>query len=219
MAGNACGICSSPERLAIVDRMIRAACQSDQAIADAIAHTPGAGKSREAVSRHRRFHVLAPAKALVAASQKDAEAKAQRQEIATAAAEGDGPRVWLALNAIVADLKAINDRLNKGSEDAAAAGQLAILSSLAGQQLRAVEHRAKLGGLTGFVPAKEQDRGEPVVFRLSINLGNGDEVRIEAPVPERQQVIEHDSLGPLPSWISSLSGPTSEAAEIEDDDE
>lgn len=171
------------------------------------------------MSRHRRFHVLAPAKLLVAASQKDARAKAERHAIAEAVAEGNSPQIFFALSEIIKDLRRVHSRLDKGSEAAQAAGQLATLASLAGQELKLHEMRAKMGGVEGYRPAREQPNSEPASISININLGGEGDMRLTAQLPERQPTIKHaDTLGPLPGWLQSLGRPTSDA-EIEDEDE
>jgi hypothetical protein len=86
-----CLICSDTKKLAKAAKLI-AAGSSDHAVADALnAMAPGAPPmSFMAVNRHRRNHVVAPAKALAEAAGKGREVAEQRAQV-LAAAEAGGP--------------------------------------------------------------------------------------------------------------------------------
>ena len=62
-----------------------------------------------AVSRHRRSHILAPAKALAEAAGKGREVAEQRAQVLAAAEAGD-PSAFVALAGIVADLRRVDER-------------------------------------------------------------------------------------------------------------
>ena len=100
-----CLICSDHRKLARAAELI-AAGNSDQAVANALnAMTPDMpAMSLMAVSRHRRAHILAPAKALAEAAGKGREVAEQRAQVLAAAEAGD-PSAFVALAGIVADLR------------------------------------------------------------------------------------------------------------------
>src|SRR5262245_43631250 len=79
MPGRNCHICSDSTKARTAAEMV-AAGASDQAIADRIG-----GVSRVSVLRHRRNHLMAPAKALAEAAGKGQEVKQKRQELMAAA--------------------------------------------------------------------------------------------------------------------------------------
>src|SRR3954464_12918879 len=105
MAGRPCTICADAERAALACQLI-ATGVTDQAIADRL------GVNRSAVGGHRHNHVLAPTRALVAAASKGQDVAAQRAHMVAAAEAGD-PVAFLALSAIVADLKRVHERLER----------------------------------------------------------------------------------------------------------
>jgi len=127
------------------------------------------GVNRMAVSRHRHNHVLAPAQALVQAAGKGQDVAEQRAQMIAAAEAGD-PAAFVALTNIVADLRKVHDRLERSAAAAEQGQQRLAVAALAGQQLRAAEVRAKLGGAGGYAPPKAQAGGERAVFSITINL-------------------------------------------------
>src|SRR3954447_17501965 len=126
-----CSICLSARTARLAQDMI-AAGETDQAIADRI------GVNRMAVSRHRNNHIIAPTKALVAAASKGQDVAAQRAEV-MAAGEGRDPSAFLALAAIVADLRRVHDRLERSADAAEQDRQRLAVAGLSAQQLRATE--------------------------------------------------------------------------------
>lgn len=165
MAGRPCTICNSSEKHRIAAEMI-ASGATDQAIADRIG-----GVNRMAVSRHRQNHVLAPAKALAEAAGKGRAAADQRAQVMAAAEAGD-PAAFVALASIVADLRAVHERLERTAGQAEQDKQRLAVASLSAQQLRAVEVRAKLGGVGGFAPGTAgPGGGAGPVFSVNIHLG------------------------------------------------
>jgi hypothetical protein len=190
-----CGICVSAEKMRIAGEMIAKNC-SDQAIADACQ------VGRMVSSRHRRFHVLEPARAVVAAASKGADAVTRRQEIMAAVEEGNSPQVWLALSEIVKDLRGIHDRLERSAAGAEADGQRMAVASLSSQQIKAQEVRAKMGGIGGYAPQRDQGGGAGGTrVNISINLGDDRVEKFTTVVggDRRGEVIDNDALGPLPS--------------------
>src|SRR5262249_58983642 len=96
---------------------------------------------RMSVYRHRRLHILAPAKALVEAASKDTPEREKRAQVLAAAERGD-PSAFLALSAIVEDLKTVHARLERSADAAEQNQQHLAVASVSSQQLTATELRA-----------------------------------------------------------------------------
>src|SRR5438067_608855 len=105
MPGRPCGICSSSDKMRRAAELV-AAGSTDEAVGAEL------GVSRAAAQRHRSLHVVKPAKALVEAACKGQDAREKRQEIMAAAEAGD-PTAFVALAAIVNDLKKVHERLER----------------------------------------------------------------------------------------------------------
>jgi hypothetical protein len=114
MAGRPCQICSDAASVRIAGEMI-AAGASDQTVADRIS-----GISRMAVARHRQNHIERPAKAIVAAANKGKDARDERDQLVAAAESGDTAAAFLALNQIAADLRRVQERLERTADAAEA---------------------------------------------------------------------------------------------------
>jgi hypothetical protein len=134
--------------------------------------------------RHRIQHIMAPAAAAAALAGKGRTAVQARAALAAASAED--PRVWIALDSVVRDLRRVRDRLDGAADDAAVARQYAPLAALSGQLLRADGLRAQLGGIGA------QERGQPASgFKLTINVGTAAPLTIEgdaASIPDGYQI-------------------------------
>jgi len=133
----------------------------------------------------------------------------QRAEVLAAAEAGD-PLAFVALGSIVADLRTVQERLERTADAAEQDNQRLAVSALSSQQLRAAEVRAKIGGVGGYAPAKTQEGGAAPAFSLTIVLPDRTE-RIEAtavgPVIETQAVEGDPTAGfqfrvPIPVLIS-----------------
>ena len=144
MPGRPCQVCVSAARLKLAAEMIGAGA-SDQAIANRIG-----GISRMTVARHRQNHIERPAKAIVAAANKGKDVRDERDQLVAAAEAGDTAAAFLALNQIAVDLRRVQERLERAADAAEADKQRLAVASLSGQQLRAAEVRAKLGGVGGY---------------------------------------------------------------------
>lgn len=182
-----CKICSAPQAMKLVAEMV-ASGASDQAIADRL----GGGISRMGVSRHRRSHILAPARAIATAAAKGQDVAQERAELVAAAEAGD-PAAFLTLGAIVSDLRKVHDRLERAADAAETDGQRLAVASLSAQQLRASEVRAKLGGVGGFAP-RQLDGMQAGTFSIVINLGDGhtETVSLARPVVDVDVDAERD---------------------------
>ena len=179
--GAACKICISSESARAVAEMV-AEGLSDQVISNRL----GCGIGRMSVQRHRKNHIELLAKAVVGMANKGADAAAQRSQV-MAAAEAGHPLAFLALAAIVADMRRVQDRLERVAGAAEQAGQGTAVAALSGQQLRAAEVRAKMGGAGGYA-APRGAMGQAGVFSVIINLGeNTETITVVPPV----QVTEH----------------------------
>jgi hypothetical protein len=186
MIGRPCCICSDAKKTRIAAEMI-AAGAADQAVADRI----GGGLNRMAVSRHRRAHVVAPARALVEAAGKGRDASDKRAEIMAAAEAGD-PSAFVALAGIVADLRKVHERLERTADAAEHDHQRLAVSALSAQQLRAAEVRAKIGGVGGFAPARAADQAAAgQVFSVNILFSSGAVERITTRMDE---AVQHPTI-------------------------
>lgn len=201
MPGRPCTICSDPVKLRRTAELI-AAGLSDQAIADAV------GAGRMAVARHRTNHVLAPAQAVATAAAKGATVAAERAALVAAAEQGD-PAAYLALGAIVHDLRDAVERLQRTAQAAEDDGQRMTVAAVTAQLLRAMETRAKLGGVGGYGAARDPGGEHRVSIQINLPGHTTAITGINAAAP----VVEHsaDDLSgvgspddlddPLPGWV------------------
>ena len=192
-----CRVCLDPQKAKRAAELI-ASGASDLAIAKEL------DLGRMSVQRHRTNHVLAPVKALARAADKGREGREQRQQVLAAAESGD-PTAWLGVAAIVQDLRKATDRLERAADGAETDNQRLAVASLSGQQLRAAEVRAKLGGVGGYAPQKAREPAEAPMFSVTINLGDGHTETITAVAAEPEPagpILDHDagqfSAPPLP---------------------
>lgn len=185
--GRKCSLCADPAKARLVAQLIAV---NDREIAAQV------GATRNSVGKHRREHVIAPAKRLIELASKGADEEVRRNEIMTATdASQLGPEHYLTLGTIVGDMKRTGDRLERVADLAEQSGQALAVSSLSSQQLRLHELRAKIGSVGSFAPkTNREEYGAP--FVLTIQFGNGDETRIEA-MPDaapRPHTIDHVPL-------------------------
>lgn len=174
MAGRACTVCLTAEKVKLAAEMVSRG-ETDQAVADAL------GVSRVAARRHRVNHIEKPAAAIVEASNKGMARRAEREAMVATAESGDSTAAWLGLERIAGDLRKTQERLERCADAAEGAGQGGVVAQLSGQQHKNLELRGKLGGHPGFVPAKTTPtQGTP--FSLVIHFGNDREERIEATI-------------------------------------
>lgn len=166
MGGRLCQICASVANLKLAAEMITAGA-SDQAVASKIG-----GINRMTVSRHRRNHIEAPAKALVEAANKGRSVVEDREQTLAAVAAGDEVAAFVGLAGIVSDLKGVRDRLERSAEAAEQAGQHPVIAQLASQQHKSAEIRGKLGAVGGFAPPKAGAVNLPV-FALNFHFSGG----------------------------------------------
>jgi hypothetical protein len=143
-----------------------AAGASDQDVARAIG-----GISRMAVARHRQNHIERPAKAIVAAANKGRDTREEREQLVAAAEQGDVAAAFLSLERIAADLRRAQERLERTAEAAEGDQQRLAVASLSGQQLRAAEVRAKLGGVGGYATTRSE-KGNAAPFVLNIHFSD-----------------------------------------------
>jgi hypothetical protein len=175
MAGRICGICATDSTMKRAAELI-AEVLPDQKIADFLGYPGNAG--RMLVSRHRRFHVEAPVKAIAEAAGKGRANVEQRDQLVAAAEAGDTAAAFLALNQNAADLRRVQERLERTADAAETDKQRVAVASLSGQQLRAAEVRAKLGGVGGYAtPRTDKPPGAP--FVLNIIFSDRETTRIE----------------------------------------
>jgi hypothetical protein len=183
VSGRICRLCGDAAMMKRAAELI-AQRLPDIQIAEQLGFTGHAG--RMAVSRHRRFHLEAPARALAAAASKGraaVTAKRENEKAVIAAAEKGDPLDYLTVESIVGDIKRVGDRLELTADEAQKAGQRVAVAGLSGQQLRAAEIRSKLGGIGGFAPPSAMPVQLPS-FNLVINMPNGVTERISTLVEE-----------------------------------
>jgi hypothetical protein len=169
-----CRICANEKQRKAVDKLI-AEGLSDAAIARQLGLEAGkAGHTgRMRITRHRIEHVEKPARAIVAASSKGRDLIEQRQEAIAAAERGDTVASWLGLEAITRDLRQVAERLERNADTAERDGHLTSVAALSGQQLRAAETRAKLGGVGAFAPQRGDAAAQPMFSVNFVFSGEG----------------------------------------------
>jgi hypothetical protein len=127
------------------------------------AAAPLGGISHLAVARHRQNHIERPARAVLAAVNKGRYARQERDQLVAAAESGDTAAAFLALNQIAADLRKVQERLERTADAAEVDKERLAVASLSGQQLRAAEVRAKLGGVGGYAtPRTDKGNATPL---------------------------------------------------------
>jgi hypothetical protein len=195
--GRPCEICRSADRMKLVAQMI-AEGVADQKIADGL----GGGLNRMAVSRHRRNHVEAPALAIAQAAAKGRAMVEQRAQTLAAAGAGD-PAAFVALATIVDDLRRVHERLERIADAAEQDNQRLAVASLAGQQLRAAEVRAKLGGVGGYA-AQKAPGGEGQSLTVIFNLKDGEAEKFSF-ATDVVDVAEVDDRGPAADPMAAIN--------------
>jgi hypothetical protein len=173
--GRICKLCADSHTMKRAAQLI-AEGVSDQSIADQLGLAGAAG--RMVVQRHRTRHVEAPARAVAEAASKGRQAVTRREGLVAAAEAGDLAAAFIGLEEIAADLKRVRDRLERAAEAAEVDQQRLAVASLSGQQLRAVEVRAKLGGVGGYATPRN-DKSDAAPFVLNIVFSGGRTQRIE----------------------------------------
>ena len=161
-----CLICLDADKTKAVAELI-ATGVSDRAIARQIG-----GVSHMSVARHRQNHVARPAQAFARAAARTHEIRVQRQKAIQAAENGDIAAAFIGLEAIAADLRRVQERLERTAEAAEVDQQRLAVASLSGQQLRAAEVRAKLGGVGGYASPRAVASDAPK-FELNIIFSGG----------------------------------------------
>lgn len=186
MAGPPCSICTSTQKMRLSAELI-AAGMSDQKIAERL------GVGRMSVARHRHNHVVKPAKAIAEAANKGRDVAQQRAELMAAAEAGD-PAAFVALTAIVADMRKVTERLERTAAAAEQDNQRLAVSALSSQQLRAAEVRAKIGGVGSYAPARSAEAaGTGQAFAINIVFSNGERLQVAAAPPaDRGAIVEGD---------------------------
>src|SRR4051812_45685236 len=178
------------------------------------------GLSRGSARRHRIHHIERVTKAVLQAVNKGRDVRESRERAIATAEQGDIAAAFFGITQLATDIKNIYDRLERAAS-AAESGQRHLISGLAGQQLRAAEVRAKLGGVGGYAtPRTEKPSGEP--FVLNIIFSDRETIRIEGtPMHPDDPAFNAGPVVPLSiSGTSSASGIAEEqedAAEFDED--
>jgi hypothetical protein len=198
-----CLVCCHPKRQAI-DALI-ATGASDYEVGRQF------GIERVSVGRHRRQHIIKPAQDRLAILAKDADARRERQELATAAAS-DTPstqalvEATLGLRRQMAKLDAIEQRLERMAQASEQAGSPVGVSQLSSQQLRAIETGAKLGGIGGFKPpsivSPMAERATVSIEIIFPNSGKREEIALAD-----RPLIDGDKVDPVVNDGAALPAP------------
>jgi hypothetical protein len=213
MAGRICRICADTRTIKRAASLI-AEGLSDQKIADRLNLAGNAG--RVLVSRHRRFHVEAPARMVAEAASKGRANVQDREQLVAAAESGNTAAAFLALNQIAADLRRVQERLERTAEAAEVDQQRLAVASLSGQQLRAAEVRAKLGGVGGYAPPRSApNNGTPFVLTIQF----GDRVQRIEGTPMHPDDRAFNALPTLPFTTGGAEGVDGVSAPGPADDE
>jgi hypothetical protein len=193
-----CLICLDGEKTKVVAELI-ATGVSDRAIARQIG-----GMSHMSVARHRQNHVARPAQAFARAAARTHEIRAERERAIQAAESGDLATAFLGLERIAADLRRVQERLERTAEAAETDQQRLAVASLSGQQLRAAEVRAKLGGVGAYAPPRGVASDAPK-FELNIIFSGGRTQRIEG-MPMHPDDPAFNALPTLPFTTGGDAG-------------
>lgn len=209
MPGRPCQVCESAARLKLAAEMI-AAGSSDQAVADKIG-----GISRMAVARHRQNHIERPAKAILAAANKGRDTREEREQLVATAEAGDVAAAFLSLERIATDLRKVQERLERTAGAAEGDQQRLAVASLSGQQLRAAEVRARLGGVGGYATPRGVANNAPK-FELNIIFSGGRTQRIEG-TPIHPDDPAFNAVPSLPLSIGGIGNGATGLAEKQND--
>jgi hypothetical protein len=153
------------------------------------------GIEHVSVNRHRRRHLVPETQARHAILTRDSDAKREREQLISAAASSDlSPKqqvdALFGLQRLSERLQAIEARLERSAERAENDGAHTAVAQLAGQQLREVELRGRLGGHLGPRPA---DGAPTTMFNLVINVPDrGRPFTIAVPAPLGDEAFDVD---------------------------
>jgi hypothetical protein len=158
--------------------------------------------SAMSVGRHRRLHLLRVAQDRVTLLTKDREARAERQELAAAAAS-DAPSTAALIEATIGlrrqmeKLVEVEQRLTRVAMRAEKDGAHSAVAQVAGAQLRSLEYGSRLAGHPSFVPRAADAGGGANVQPFSITIVlDGRETKITAaPVIEQEADRRHEEDG------------------------
>lgn len=200
MPGRICQICASGKLTKRAAGLI-AEGLADQKIADQLGLAGSAG--RMVVSRHRRSHVEAPAKKIAEAANKGRAIVEQREQLVAAAEAGDAAAAFIGLSQIATDLRRVQERLERTADAAETDNQRLTVASLSGQQLRAAEVRAKLGGVGGYGAQRAGGQGDGPVLTVNFNFSGGRSQQIDLSSPP---TIDAQSTPPLGTLAVSFTG-------------
>jgi hypothetical protein len=128
-----------------------------------------------AVYRHRREHVVKPLQLATAALDKGRAVRERREQLIEKTAQGD-PTAIFKLDSIAADIARIAARLDASAQEAADGGQHSSHAALAGQLLRSLEVRSRIGGHDRQAPSPSD--GQP--FAVNILFSTGEKVSISS---------------------------------------
>jgi hypothetical protein len=178
MPGPICAICADPTRLKRANELIAAGNLSDRKIADQLG-LAATDAGRVTVWRHRKKCVEQTAMAIVQAANKGRAVVDKREQSLAAVEAGDPVETFLSLREVTVDLRRTHERLQRVADMAETDNQRALIAALAAQELKALDHRARLGGLRGFTPPAATPANLPV-FNLTMHFSDGTRTQIAA---------------------------------------
>jgi hypothetical protein len=161
--------------------------------------------------------VEAPAKALVEAANRGFDAKQRRNELMATAEAGDAVAAFIGLAQVTNDLRKVQERLERTADAAEQDGQRVAVASLAGQQIRATEVRARLGGLGGYVQPKGEKSDAPA-FAINIHFSGHRTERLTL-IPSEGLPSPEDAPRAATRLLPPLSPAPALPALSEDEDE
>jgi hypothetical protein len=139
---------------------------------------------RVSVGRHRRRHLIKPARDRLAILAKDSTVRQHREQFAAAAAY-DAPtpaqfvEAFFGLKAQAEKLQRIEDRLERVAVLAEESASPNAVAQVAAQQMRGIEVCAKIAGVGAYAPARASDPGAGgQTFAVNILFSNGETVSI-----------------------------------------
>jgi hypothetical protein len=169
------------------------------------------GIERVSVGRHRRRHLIKPARDKLAILAKDSEERRQRQELAQAAG-ADEPSIddlvqaSLGTRAMLAELGEIKGMLKRVAAKAEEAGSPTGVAAIAGQQIRSMEFGARLGGHRNFLPAstvpQASDKAVVKIEMIFPNAGIREEIALSV-----RPIIDGEKTDPAAADAMDLPQP------------
>jgi hypothetical protein len=140
---------------------------------------------------------------MMEAANKGKDVRDEREQAIAAAEGGDIAVVFLSLERIAADLRRVQERLERTADAAESDKQHLAVASLSGQQLRAAEVRARLGGVGAYSPARNATDGAIPVVVTRVE-------RILVEVPSHERELEDGPVIDLDDFEQNIDDPANQ---------